>query len=163
MNPSRPYLAALALALAGSLILLASAQAKPPGAKPAKSAARAVARIDTTTQARRVIAFYFHTNLRCVNCRRIEAYSREAIEAAFPRELKDGRLAWKVVNVEEKGNEHFIKDYQLYTKSLVLVDEAKGKQIRWKNCPKVWEFLANKEGFLRYVQDEVRGYLTGAS
>jgi hypothetical protein len=158
---SRPKIlsVALVLALTTSVALLAAAQARPL-AKPKKPAA---ARADTAAAAHRVVAYYFHTNFRCVNCRRIEAYSREAVEAAFPQELKDGRLIWKVVNVEEKGNEHFVKDYQLYTKSLVLVDEAGGKRTRWKNCTKVWEFLSDKEGFLRYVQGEVRGYLTDES
>ena len=158
---SRPKILplALVLAFATNFALLAAVQAKPL-AKPKKPAA---ARTDTTSTPHRVVAYYFHTNVRCVNCRRIETYSREAVETAFPQELKKGLLVWKVVNVEEKGNEHYVKDYQLYTKSLVLVDEIGGKQTRWKNCTKVWEFLSNKEDFLRYVQGEVRGYLTGQS
>jgi len=107
----------------------------------------------------RVIAYYFHTTSRCASCRSIEAYSREAIESAFADELKDGRLVWKVVNVEVKGNEHFVKDYGLYTKSLVLVNENRGKRTQWKNLEKVWQLLQDKDKFLRYVQDETRSYL----
>ena len=107
----------------------------------------------------RVIAYYFHTTSRCASCRSIEAYSREAIESAFADELKDGRLVWKVVNVEVKGNEHFVKDYGLYTKSLVLVNENRGKRTQWKNLEKVWQLLQDKDRFLRYVQDETRPYL----
>jgi len=107
----------------------------------------------------RVIAYYFHTTYRCASCRTIEAYSREAIETAFANEIKDGRLVWKVVNVEVKGNEHFVKDYGLYTKSLVLVNEVRGKRVQWKNLEKVWQLLQDRDKFLRYVQDETRGYL----
>jgi hypothetical protein len=111
----------------------------------------------------RVIAYYFHTTYRCASCRAIEAYSREAIENAFADQLKDGRLVWKVVNIEVKGNEHFTKDYNLYTKSLVLVNEVRGKPAQWKNLEKVWQLLRDKNAFLRYVQDETRSYLAQRS
>jgi len=107
----------------------------------------------------RVIAYYFHTTQRCASCRTLEAYSREAIESAFADQLKDGRLVWRVVNTDVKGNEHFVKDYALYTKSLVLVSETRGKPARWKNLEKVWQLLQDKPAFLRYVQDETRSSL----
>ncbi len=112
---------------------------------------------------RRIIAYYFHTTYRCASCRAIEAYSREAIESAFADELRDGRIVWKVVNVEVRGNEHFVKDYGLYTKSLVLVNEVRGKPTEWKNLAKVWQLLQDKPRFLRYVQEETRAYLDSRS
>jgi len=108
----------------------------------------------------RVIAYYFHTTYRCASCRAIEAYSYEAIEGAFAKELEDSSLVWKVVNVEVQGNEHYVEDYKLYTKSLILVNEVRGKPTQWKNLEKVWQLLRNKDKFLRYVQDETRAYLT---
>ena len=111
----------------------------------------------------RVIAYYFHTTYRCASCRAIEAYSREAIESAFADQIKDGRILWRVVNIEVEGNEHFVKDYALYTKSLVLVNETRGKPTRWKNLEKVWQLLQDKPKFLRYVQDETQAYLTQQS
>jgi hypothetical protein len=107
----------------------------------------------------RVVAYYFHTNYRCSSCRAIEANALEAIESAFADRLKDGRLVWKVVNVETKGNEHFVKEYGLFTKSVILVNEVRGKRTAWKNLPKVWELLNDKPAFLKYVQREVGDYL----
>ena len=107
----------------------------------------------------KVVAYYFRTTYRCSSCRRIEAYSREAIESGFAKELKDGTLAWRVVNVEERTNRHFIQDYQLFSKSLVLVKMKDGKKAEWKNLMKVWQLLGNREAFLRYVQVELRSYL----
>jgi len=131
-------------------------------AETAKKAAAAEAPTVVTPSVRphRVIAYYFHTTYRCASCRAIEAYSREAIEGVFADEIKDGRILWKVVNIEVKGNEHFAKDYSLYTKSLVLVNEVRGKPAQWKNLEKVWQLLQDKPKFLRYVQDEMRAYLT---
>jgi len=146
-----------AVAVCGMAIDVAAADPGDPKA-PADSVQAAP---DTTAGAHRVLAYYFHTTRRCASCRKLEAYSQEAIEAGFPEALKDGRLAWRVVNVEEKGNEHFVKDYQLFTKSVVLVEEADSAQVRWKNLPKVWELLGDKAGFLRYVQEETQAFLAG--
>lgn len=107
----------------------------------------------------KVIAYYFHGTRRCVSCRKIEAYSQEAIDSGFTEELKAGKLEWLVINTDESENEHFLKDYQLYTKSLVISDVKNGKQIRWKNLEKVWQLLPNKEAFMKYVQEEVHAYL----
>lgn len=106
----------------------------------------------------RVIAYYFHTTYRCVSCRNIEKYTREAIESGFSDDLESGHLVWRVINVEEKGNEHFVKDYQLFTKSVVLVDERTGE---WKNLPKVWQLLGDPNKFIRYIQTETDGFLKG--
>jgi len=67
-----------------------------------------------------------------------------------------------MVNTDSTANKHFIEDFSLVTKSLVLVELKDGHQVRWKNCGKVWELLNNKPKFQDYVQSEVRGYLAGS-
>jgi hypothetical protein len=106
-----------------------------------------------------VRVYYFHGNARCVSCRKIEALADEAVRDAFSEELKQGKVQWLVVNVEEPSNKHFIQDYKLYTKSLVVVDLVDGGQVRWKNLERIWELLLREDQFRRYVQDEVKSYL----
>ncbi len=106
-----------------------------------------------------VATYYFHGNFRCFNCYRIEQYSKEAIEQYFKDELDSGKLVFKIINIEEKGNEHFIKDYQLYTKSLIISLVKNGKEVKFDNLVKVWEFLGNKQKFYDYVKDEITQYL----
>jgi hypothetical protein len=107
----------------------------------------------------RLVAYYFHGNARCASCMKIEAYSRAAIEEGFPAELKDGRLSFEVVNIEEPENRHFIRDYALVTKSLVLVLKDRGREVRFKNLNLVWQLLGSRDEFKAYVQREVRGFL----
>ncbi|MEW5802825.1 MAG: nitrophenyl compound nitroreductase subunit ArsF family protein [bacterium] len=111
----------------------------------------------------KVIAYYFHGKFRCVSCRKIESYTHEAIQGqgGFAGPLKSGRLEWRVIDVEEPVNEHFVKDFQLYTKSVVIVDVLDGKQKRWKNLARVWELLYDKDTFINYVRDEINAYLAG--
>ncbi|MBL7064317.1 MAG: hypothetical protein ISS49_08975 [Anaerolineae bacterium] len=106
-----------------------------------------------------VIAYYFHGTSRCQTCRTIEQYAHEAIEDGFPEELQSGMLEWRAVNVEEPQNEHFIGDYELLTRSLVLVDMEGGNQTMWKNLERIWELVGDREAFVSYVQEETKAYL----
>ncbi len=119
-----------------------------------------IQKVSAQSPSHQVVAYYFHTNTRCDTCRKIEAYSHEAIEEGFRAELKDGTLELRVVNYEEPANRHFIKDYQLVSKSLILVNMVDGKQTEWTNLKLVWELVKNKKAFLNYVRGEVSNYLS---
>jgi thiol-disulfide isomerase/thioredoxin len=108
---------------------------------------------------KQVVAYYFHGTFRCSSCLKIEQYSKEAIGKYFGNELKSGKLIFKVINVEEKGNEHYVTDYQLYTKSLVLSLVKDGKEIKSENLVKVWEHLGDRDKFYEYVKNNVDSYL----
>ena len=107
----------------------------------------------------KVIAYYFHSNARCLTCHNMEEYAKEAIEKNFIKELEDGRLVFKTVNVEEKENEHFVDDYQLYTKALVISQIKDEKESQYENLTKIWEYVRNKDRFVEYVTNEIRDYL----
>ena len=106
-----------------------------------------------------VKAYYFHGFFRCSNCYKIEKYSKEAIDTYFAKELASGELVYEVINTDEKDNEHFIKDYKLYAKSLVISKIKGGDEMEYKNLEKVWDYLGNKEAFYNYVKEEVAKFL----
>jgi len=107
----------------------------------------------------KLIAYYFHGTFRCTTCRTIEQYSHDAIQMYFAKELGNGRLEFRPVNIEEPENKHFIQDYQLVTRSLVLSLMSDGKETKWKNLADVWKFVRDKERFFQYVKDEVEIFL----
>ncbi len=109
--------------------------------------------------ATKVIAYYFHVTVRCTTCRTIESYSRDVIEQKFASDIAKGRLQYSVVNIQLPENRHFIKDYQLFTKSLVLVRFDKGKQAEYKVLNDTWELVGDKPAMQGYVEREVRNYL----
>jgi len=110
----------------------------------------------------KVTVYYFHGSFRCVTCTNMEKYSKEAIEANFKEGLASGKLEFKVVNVEERGNEHFVNDYKLYTKSLILSMVKDGKEVKHKNLDKIWELARNKQKFIEYVTAEVSAFMKDA-
>ncbi|HRY29017.1 MAG TPA: nitrophenyl compound nitroreductase subunit ArsF family protein [Elusimicrobiota bacterium] len=111
------------------------------------------------TEPRKLIVYYFHGNARCMTCRKFETLTKELMDTRFEEEVKQGRVEYRVVNVDDPGNAHFIKDYALYTKSVVLSETSDGEEITWKNLDKIWEKVRNEDAYRRYVEDEVRSYL----
>ena len=77
----------------------------------------------------------------------------------FKDALASGDLEFKAVNVEDRGNEHFVNDYQLYTKSLILSFVKDGKEVRHKNLDKIWELARDKQKFITYVTKEINGFM----
>lgn len=107
----------------------------------------------------RVIAYYFHGTFRCTTCQNIEEYSKEAIEHYFPNELKNGKLEFKALNVEEAENRHYIQEYQLFSRALVISLVKQDKEVTWKNLTDVWKHVRDKDKFFQYVKDEVEKLL----
>ncbi len=109
----------------------------------------------------RIIAYYFHGTARCATCRAIEQYTHEALVTGFPTELESGTLEWRPINVEEPQNQHFIDEYQLTMRSVILADMAGENQTRWKNLERIWDFVVDEDAFISYIQEETRAYLEG--
>jgi hypothetical protein len=105
------------------------------------------------------IAYYFFTNKRCGPCTRIEQWSREAVTASFKDELDSGKLQWQGVNVEQAANKHFIKDFQLYSKSVIIAEYKDDKPVRWENLKDVWQLYRDQEKYFTYVAGEIKAFM----
>jgi hypothetical protein len=105
------------------------------------------------------IVYYFHGNARCATCKTIEAYADEAVHATFAAELEDGTLRWRVVNIDEPEHRHFIQDFQLVTRSVVLAEYRDDEIVRYENLDQVWRLVRDKERFVDYVQSETKAFL----
>ncbi|MGC8840388.1 MAG: nitrophenyl compound nitroreductase subunit ArsF family protein [Candidatus Sumerlaeaceae bacterium] len=99
--------------------------------------------------------YYFHGHVRCSNCINFEHFTDELLKRDFAKELASGRIVWKVVNVDLPENSHFVDEYKLYTKSLVLVPHSSGKSGEYKNLTKIWQFAGDKAKFQAYVREEI--------
>ncbi len=109
----------------------------------------------------RVYAYYFHGDVRCVTCKKLEAYSGEALTTGFEKEIADSTLVWQAVNYDREANKHYLEDFQLYTKSLVLFHMKDGKITDWKNLDKIWKLVGDKDDYIKYVQSETKKFIEG--
>ena len=106
-----------------------------------------------------IIVYYFHGTRRCKTCKTIEAYAKEAIEDRYSEDVKAGRLEWKVVNMEEPGNEHFAEDFSLVSSSVVIVELEDSRVARHQVLQEVWTLVRDKPRFMEYVQRSVGEFL----
>ncbi|HEX6851664.1 MAG TPA: nitrophenyl compound nitroreductase subunit ArsF family protein [Candidatus Polarisedimenticolaceae bacterium] len=121
--------------------------------------ALAAAAATTPAPEHAVRVYYFYTTQRCASCRKIEAWTDEAVHAAWPEAVDSSAIEWVPLNLDEPANRHFVSDYRLFTKSVVVVELRNGEQVRWKNLPRIWELLMDRDAFRRYVRREVAAYL----
>ena len=109
----------------------------------------------------RFIATYFYTSMRCPSCLAIERLTAETINSEFAEQLNSGFLAWRTININGEGNFHFVEDYSLYTKSVIISEVVKGEEVRWKNLTKVWELLGEEAKFAKYLKGEIAAFMAG--
>ncbi len=110
-------------------------------------------------QERALTVYYFHTTARCPTCRKIEALTASAVRDNFSAELASKRITWSPVNIELLENRHFVDDFRLFTKSVVIVDTEKGTRVRWKNLDRIWELVRDEPSFTAYIKNEIAGFL----
>lgn len=91
---------------------------------------------------------YFHNSVRCTTCHKMEKWSSEAV--------KELPVVFESVNTDEPENKHFLTDYGLYSKSVVISDSQSEK---WKNLDKIWNYVGNEQEFKMYIQSEVQNFL----
>ena len=163
--------AARSLVLTVALVCVAAAMVSVAGqaaaGEPADGdTARALPDTNVTRSAvarpHEVRVYYFHRTLRCDTCLKFEAYTDEAIRAAFPDELTTGILKWQVVNLDDPASEHLVDDYHITESSVVLVEFRDGVQQGWANLDAIWGFVRDKPTFLSYIQSEVGSRLDAA-
>lgn len=99
-----------------------------------------------------VTVYYFHSTFRCHTCNKMENFTKAAIAEDFKNNKNINFLS---INVDESENRHFLTDYNLYTKSVVLVD----KNGRWENLSRIWELNGDEIAFKAYITAEINEFI----
>jgi hypothetical protein len=114
---------------------------------------------DPAMQHARLTVYYFYGDKRCPTCHKLESYANEALKTHFASELVSGEIVWKTVNVDKPANEHYIQDYKLVSKSVVLSKIMDGREVKYKNLEHIWEKVGDKNSYLQYIQNSVQMFL----
>lgn len=101
-----------------------------------------------------VTVYYFHGTRRCMTCNSIEALTRSTVETVFADAVKSGGVIIRSVNLDAAENEHFITDFELTSRIVVV---SKGD--RFERLHRVWELVHDEPKFREYVTDGVRKLL----
>lgn len=105
------------------------------------------------------IVYYFMYLPRCMTCNKIEKSTKEIVFNNFKKQLDSGLVQFKTVDVGKSENAHFTKDFKLFTKSVVLVEEKDGKVVKHEVLQKVWEYIHSPEKFSPYIIDSVKNFI----
>ncbi|MBD3419268.1 MAG: hypothetical protein GF398_04030 [Chitinivibrionales bacterium] len=147
-------------ALAVSLIVVAGCSAKEKdtnsesSGKPASQAAKQ----EKTNKADNLTVFYFHTTYRCWTCNQFEKLTKVILRETFAEKLADSSITFRAINIEEEPNRHFVDEYKLVTKSLVLSLRKDGRELEWKNLDKIWQLVRDTQRFNEYVKSAIEEY-----
>jgi len=115
----------------------------------------AVFEIEKPAEKHSVVVTYFTTDVRCDSCRKIEALTREAVETGFPEQLQDGGVSFRIRNVDEAENAHFITEYELSFKTVVISKSFGDEECSWKKMDDVWKLLGDPDAFDSYISTAV--------
>ncbi|MBN2713717.1 MAG: hypothetical protein JXR97_14965 [Planctomycetes bacterium] len=116
-----------------------------------------------STDKEKIVVYYFHGNMRCPTCMTIEAMTRKAVDGSFSDEKKNGLLELRAVNLETEGNGHYVEDYQLSVRTVVISKLKDNKEVEWKRLDRVWELAADESEYLNYISSEINSILKKGS
>jgi hypothetical protein len=106
-----------------------------------------------------VAAYYFYTTDRDEDSRKAEKLAYDALTSQFSAALRAGKLEWYALNSDLPENKHYLTNYGVPPRSLLIIEYKGSQALQWRNCDKIWNLVNNEESFKNYVIKEVNGYL----
>ena len=107
----------------------------------------------------RVVAMYFHRTERCPTCQKMGSYSEEAVKTGFAEKVKDGSVAFYYIDFQNKKNAKLKKGYDVSGPALIVA-KIKGKKVKeFKDLEDIWTNVADKQAFIKYVQENISAYV----
>lgn len=90
--------------------------------------------------------YYFHRTVRCYSCRTVGQYVREVIEQKYTKQLKNGVIDFRELNVELLENKEIAKKYQASGSSL-FINRIINNRDNIEQDTNVWRLLNNENQF----------------
>jgi hypothetical protein len=88
----------------------------------------------------KIEAYYFHFTARCMTCKTVEARARENIETLYPEQLKQGKISFRSVNLDEESGKALAEKLKVYGQTLLVVKGDK-------------QIVLTNEGFMYAVRE----------
>lgn len=76
-----------------------------------------------------VEVLYFYSKQRCMTCRSIEQNTQELLKANFSRQLKEGKVVYRVIDISKRENARMAEKYEVTWSSLFIVQHKGGKEM----------------------------------
>ncbi|MFC1854936.1 nitrophenyl compound nitroreductase subunit ArsF family protein, partial [Thermodesulfobacteriota bacterium] len=146
------------------VVSLATLLLKEQNNEPAKATEAPSGNIEQSAEeitSEKIIVYYFHGNRRCSTCKAMEAYTKKAVQLALSNDFKGKDIELLIVNVDSPENEHFVQDYELTFRSIVIAYLKNGKEQNWKKFENAWELANDEIAFVDYIQEGIASMYNG--
>ena len=106
--------------------------------------------------------YFFYNDVYCETCEKLEGYALEAVQADFQDALDSGALQWRSIDMTTAEHEHYAEDFQLFSKSVVLVELGGDEEVRWENLEDIWDLVHDKPAYMKYIQSSLADFMDEA-
>ncbi|MFZ4414618.1 MAG: nitrophenyl compound nitroreductase subunit ArsF family protein [Bacteroidales bacterium] len=107
-----------------------------------------------------VMIYNFHLTNRCPTCRAIEAGARKTLDTYFKTEVKEGRIKFFVLNVDDKANDKISEKYQAAGSGLFVTRFFQGKELTKDFTEDGFSYARNDEAkFVEMLKKQISEYL----
>jgi predicted small secreted protein len=103
-----------------------------------------------------VVVTYFHGDRRCPTCRGMQATIEQTVEERFAAEIMEGKVVFQKINFEEDANTSYVERYQLASSTMVVATIQAGRETKWVNCAKVWDYAHEPVKLADYTVAQIR-------
>ena len=114
---------------------------------------------DIELQPNRVEVVYLIFGKRCATCHTIEVYTEEAVNTLYKDEISKGLVVWRLIDCDKPENKHYLKDFDLVAKAVMVLRYENNEVIDWENLKDIWTKYTNKKEYFTYISEGVNMFL----
>lgn len=147
------------------ILTLAAVSAKPKGnVDQSDTAPQNKPKGDTSNMsvaavpAEKVEVFLFHRTQRCATCIAIGKLSGQTVEERFSEEIKNGKIVFREVNIDEPQNKELAEKFQAGGSSLFINAIREGSDNIEEDL-EVWRLTGDEAVFKNYLARKINGLI----
>jgi len=147
------------LILSGCILCSCSSPAQPATPSPTPTNTQVTPTPQPSTKGTNVVeVVYFHRAQRCSGCIYAGDTTKYTVETYFAEELAEGKLVFKMLNLQDPANAAIVEKYGAYTSSL-FINDIRESIDHIEEVTDIWFLLHNDEQFVNLVKGELEKHL----
>lgn len=93
----------------------------------------------------------------------MERFTQSTVTDGYADDCAKGTVRFLSLNTDDLVNAHFIDDFHLTMKLVVLAEERDGTVVRFAHLVRAWDELKDEAGFKAYIIDSLATFRSPAS
>jgi len=114
-----------------------------------------ISAIESSIKTTEVEVYYFHRNRRCGPCLTIENFAKKTMETYYVKEVQNGDVIFRIVNVEQEENREVAQKYSVVSTALFM-NVKNGTEEKATNLTAfAYRNARNEEAFLNGLKEQI--------